>query len=226
MHAIDSPISTPKQPNPPHLINHVSGNTPDVFTQIYRDEINIAVLQRELIPSVKNYCEQLIDARPKLNIRSAISIDTVQETLTKVLPKLDQQVEFVRDLSLLVEMYAYLFELEEVGVRMQVLDRAMCPRFHTDKVGCRLVTTYHGSGTEWLHNVDVDRSKLGAGSLGLKDEESGLYSSTTSIEQVKAGDVVLLKGDGWIDNDQGGAVHRSPAVAENEKRVIVTMDFA
>ena len=223
---LDSNLSPQNQPHLQHLANHVSGTSPDVFTHIYRNEINLVVLERQISPSVNNFCEELMVARPKLNLRSAVSVDTVYETLSKVLPKLQQQDEFVKDLGLLVEMYAYLFELEEVGVRMQVLDRAMCPRFHTDKLGCRLVTTYSGSGTEWLHNADVDRSKLGAGSMGLKDAESGLYPRTASIQQVHAGDVVLLKGDGWIDNDQGGAVHRSPAVAENQKRIVVTMDFA
>ena len=125
-----------------------------------------------------------------------------------------------------MEMYACLFELDEVGVRLQVLDRAMCPRFHTDKLGCRLVSTYLGPGTEWLHNRDVDRSKLGAGNMGLSDEESGLFSRPECIQQVNSGDIVLLKGDGWYGNDGLGAVHRSPAISGGEKRIIVTMDFA
>jgi hypothetical protein len=109
---------------------------------------------------------------------------------------------------------------------MQILDRAMCPRFHTDNIGCRLITTYQGGGTEWLNNVDIDRSKLGAGNMGLPDTESGLFPNTDCIQQVNVGDVVLLKGDGWIGNEGLGAVHRSPAVPAGEKRVVVTMDFA
>jgi hypothetical protein len=102
----------------------------------------------------------------------------------------------------------------------------MCPRFHIDKLGCRLVSTYQGPGTEWLSNDDVDRSKLGAGNMGLSDDVSGLYSQAADIQQVNKGDIVLLKGEGWYGNEGLGAVHRSPAVAPGEKRVVLTLDFA
>lgn len=36
----------------------------------------------------------------------------------------------------------------------------------------------------------------------------------------------LLKGDGWHNNEQAGLVHRSPALASNEKRLVLTLDFS
>ncbi|GAL13441.1 hypothetical protein JCM19233_4443 [Vibrio astriarenae] len=89
----------------------------------------------------------------------------------------------------LVDMFCFLFELKRAGVRLATLDRAMCPRFHVDRVPCRLVTTYKGIATQWLLNKDVDRSKLGQCSNGLPDEESGLISSNRSINQLRCGDV-------------------------------------
>lgn len=206
--------------------NHIIGDSPEVMTTIYEEQINLVILQRSLPDEVTNYCQKLLDNNPNFNLRSVLNHKTPTQSLASLLPDLAGQSAFIEDLTLLLDMYRCLFELDEVGLRLQVLDRAMCPRFHTDKLGCRLVSTYYGQGTEWLGNCGVDRSKLGAGNMGLSDEESGLYPHAASIQQASKGDVVLLKGDGWFGNDGFGAVHRSPAVTLGEKRVVVTMDFA
>lgn len=206
--------------------NHVTGDSPEVMTAIYEEQINLVILQRSLPGAVTNYCQKLVDHNPNFNLRLAINHKATSGSLKSSLPDLAGQSAFIEDLALLLEMYSCLFDLDEAGLRLQVLDRAMCPRFHIDKLGCRLVSTYQGQGTEWLRNCDVDRSKLGAGNMGLSDDESGLYPDAASIQQVSNGDVVLLKGDGWYGNEGLGAVHRSPAVSLNEKRVVVTMDFA
>lgn len=204
----------------------VIGDSPEILTAIYEEPTNLAVLRRSLSNEVNHYCQELVESKPHFNLRSVIKPEISVQSLKSLLPDLDHQTAFVEDLALLLEMYACLFELDEVGLRLQVLDRAMCPRFHTDKLGCRMVSTYKGAGTEWLENRDLDRTKLGAGSMGLSDEVSGLYSHTACIHQVTEGDVVLLKGDGWYNNEGFGAVHRSPSVAQGDKRIVVTMDFA
>lgn len=206
--------------------SYAVGSSPAVMTKIYQSQINLVVLQRSLDKEVSDYCQTLIESQPSYNLRIVINPEKAALSLRSLLPDLNNQSAFIDDLVLILEMYACLFELDEVGLRLQVLDRAMCPRFHTDKLGCRLVSTFVGPGTEWLHNRDVDRSKLGTGNMGLSDNESGLFSRTECIQQVNSGDIVLLKGDGWYDNDGLGVVHRSPAITGGEKRVIVTMDFA
>lgn len=202
------------------------GLTPNVMTKIYQEQVNVVVLERPLEKKVSEYSQGLIDNQPNFNLREVIKTESVGVSLKSSLPSLDNQSEFIDDLVLLIEMYACLFDLDEVGLRLQVLDRAMCPRFHTDKLGCRLVSTYVGKGTEWLQNIDVDRSKLGLGSMGMSDDISGLFSTPSCIQQVNEGDVVLLKGEGWYNNEGLGAVHRSPTLSNDEKRLVVTMDFA
>ncbi|WP_417227777.1 DUF1826 domain-containing protein [Amphritea sp.] len=206
--------------------SYASGLMPEVMAKIYQEQINLVVLERTLAKEVAGYCQMLVTSKPGFNLRSVINPEKAVSSLRSLLPDLESQSAFIDDLALLLDMYACLFELDEVGVRLQVLDRAMCPRFHTDKLGCRLVSTYQGQGTEWLHNSDVDRGKLGSGNMGLNDDESGLISRPACIQQVNSGDIVLLKGDGWYGNDGLGAVHRSPAVSGGEKRLVVTMDFA
>ena len=206
--------------------NAAQGTDAEVLTHIYDEPINIAVYQRNLDERIVSYSQNLMQDHPQFNLRSVINCEKIVTSLNALIPDLPEQPAFVADLALLIDMYACLFDLDEVGLRVQVLDRAMCPRFHTDKLGCRLVSTYQGTATEWLYNQDVDRSKLGAGSLGLSDAESGLYKEASAINRLNEGDIVLLKGDGWFNNEEQGIVHRSPAVAKGSKRLVVTMDFA
>ena len=68
--------------------------------------------------------------------------------------------------------------------------------------------------------------KLGAGSAGLSDAESGLYPTKDAIQTLAAGDVALLKGESWEGNEGAGLVHRSPAVKSGQQRLLLTLDFA
>ncbi|MBK6618082.1 MAG: DUF1826 domain-containing protein [Nitrosomonas sp.] len=94
----------------------------------------------------------------------------------------------------------------------------MCPRFHTDKVPCRLITTYTGKGTEWLDRQINDPSILDV----CNDE----YLYPDSIQKLGEGDIALLKGDKWPEKNSLGVIHRSPALSDNEMRLLLTLDFA
>jgi hypothetical protein len=126
----------------------------------------------------------------------------------------------VRTLS---HAFAELVGASRLGVRLLRLDAPMCPRFHTDFVGVRLLTTYCGPGTEWLDDADVDRSRLGHRSGGEPDERSGLLRPGTVVRQLPEGAVGLLKGEAWPGNAAHGVVHRSPAV-RGHKRIVFSLD--
>jgi Protein of unknown function (DUF1826) len=129
---------------------------------------------------------------------------------------------FVRhDIAYLVEVFATLFELSTVGVRIASTSIAPCPRFHIDNVGVRLICAYAGAGTEWLDNAHVDRKRLGHLSGGQCDEESGLIRGP--VEQMRSYSVGLLKGEGWEGNKGSGLVHRSPEYA-GRRRLVLTLD--
>ena len=102
----------------------------------------------------------------------------------------------------------------------------MCPRFHVDRLPCRLITTYKGKATEWLQHDYVDRSKLGTGNQGKPDDESGLFKSVKDVKRLAKGDVAIMKGENWIDNEGRGLVHRSPYLDNENSRLLVSLDFA
>jgi hypothetical protein len=129
------------------------------------------------------------------------------------------------DIGRLIELYADLMECSSVGLRLEVVDRAMCPRFHVDRVALRLLVTYRGPATQWLDDAAADRSRLGAAAGELPDAQSGLIRDPGAVGGARPFDIILLKGCQWPGNEARGAIHRSPAVpAEHAPRVLVALD--
>ena len=202
----------------------VRGREPAVLAEVYQENANIAIWQRELSDDLKACAGAVLASKHGCEISMRV---TPHDTATRIDEALHNPLTgaLSREIAELVDMFCCLFGLKYAGLRLTALTRAMCPRFHVDKVPCRLVTTYAGAATEWLPHVCVDRSKLGAGSQGRPDSESGLYSSKSEIEQLSIGDVALLKGELWEGNETGGLVHRSPAVLAGESRLLLTLDM-
>lgn len=203
-------------------------DSPESFTDIYRDDTNIAIWQRKFSDELVLAVDEILKTGVRVKIAEAVNVKTVHATLCNALGETSAVRRLSDDITLLVDMFCCLFDLKEAGLRLTALDRAMCPRFHFDRIPCRLVTTYQGIATEWLPHQLVDRSKLGAGNQGKSDEQSGLFDSSDDIRQLSEGDVALLKGEFWHDNEGAGLVHRSPVQPEgllNERRLLLTLDF-
>lgn len=200
------------------------GEHPTVLTDIYQEHINIAIWERsfdrELTEAISSFVNNNLGIKKSYNLSPEKAYEKLERSLGDV-----AKPALLQDLANLVDMFCCLFDLGAAGLRLAVLDKAMCPRFHVDQVPCRLVTTYQGAATDWLPNDLVDRSKLGRGSNGLLDSESGLYRQSDDIHHLRSGDVALLKGERWEGNENKGLVHRSPAVPEDGPRLLVTLDF-
>lgn len=206
------------------IVRHMAhGKQPTVLSDIYQEKINIAIWKRTRPDTLKYSVKEFLSLNPTFQKEMIL---TPQDALSRVNESFNNNMpEVSEDIALLVDMFCYLFELKETGMRLKVLDKAMCPKFHVDKVPCRLVTTYQGMATEWLPHEVVDQTKLGWGCNGLPDSESGLYQSESNIQKLDCGDVALMKGTLWEGNENAGLVHRSPELIANEKRLILTLDF-
>ncbi|MBC3618208.1 DUF1826 domain-containing protein [Vibrio metschnikovii] len=201
------------------------GSLPSILTDIYQPEHNIAIWQRVLSTELQHNVELLIQQAPSLALVLRVTPLNVAEYLREKLADYVCADILSEDIAMIVDMFCCLFDVQEVGVRLTILDKPMCPKFHVDHVPCRLVTTYAGSATQWLSNQGLDRTKLGAGSLGQSDDCSGLFAKESVIHQMAMGDVALLKGSGWEGNENNGLVHRSPEYIPNERRLLLTIDF-
>ena len=198
-------------------MNKTESFDPLILTTIYQDDINIPIWKRSLddkmIVAAKNYISTTIYRELSLSL----NLKDAETTLNKYLANFKYKDYFSNDIVILVDMFCCLFDLNKVGLRLSILKNAMCPRFHVDKVPCRLVTTYLGKGTEWLYNSNVNRKILGHAEQDVLNKH---------IMQCNTGDVALLKGEEWEGNTDCGLVHRSPAIKNNmENRLILTLDF-
>jgi hypothetical protein len=200
------------------------GIDPSVLASIYDEDLNIAVWQRTLAPNLKQAVASFVEANPTFKASMTVTANDVLPSLIDDLGKTEAITPLVEDIARLVEMFCCLFELKRVGLRLTVLSHAMCPRFHVDRIPCRLVTTYQGSATQWLTNAAADRSMLGHANGGRPDHESGLYSHSDNVQQLKAGDMSLLKGELWEGNEGAGLIHRSPST--DLSRLLLTLDFS
>jgi hypothetical protein len=199
------------------------GCAPSTLTSIYQDHVNMAVWERQPSTSLTMECQTLLAKTGGTGHRLALSTNKLRH-LDKALPGLAPYPQLKADIRLLAEMYSCLFGLRTIGLRLTPLNGSMCPRFHVDRVPCRLITTYVGTATEWLPHDRVDRSKLGVGSNGLSDAESGLYLAPRAVQTLNPGDVALLKGEAWEGNEGAGLVHRSPTVDAGQQRLLLTLD--
>ncbi|MEZ8786033.1 DUF1826 domain-containing protein [Vibrio splendidus] len=197
---------------------------PTVLADIYQSDINIAVWQRQFDEDLTLAISEFIASNPSFSKSISLSPDKAYDKLEFATDGTASKA-LLENMAELVDMFCCLFDLEEVGLRLAVLNKAMCPRFHFDQVPCRLVTTYHGVATQWLPNESVDRSKLGRGSNGQPDSVSGLYNDESDIQKMASGDVALLKGERWSGNEDRGLVHRSPVTSFDEARLLLTLDF-
>jgi len=211
----------------------IAGDTPEVLTDIYQDDANIVIWQRKLADELSVAAAHLLDVKPTLQTSLVLTPKSAFSSIHDALGKTTAAAALSEDIAQLVDMFCCLFDLKRVGLRLTALDRAMCPRFHVDKVPCRLVTTCHGIATEWLPHENVDRTKLGAGNGGKSDEQSGLFQQLNHIHQLHKGEVALLKGESWEGNEGAGLVHRSPSLTQKtpqpntvcESRLLLTLDF-
>jgi len=199
--------------------------TPNVLSDIYREDTNIVIWQRNLSHELMLAVDDFLQRNDKKAAVLAVNPENTHDVLKKTFGESEALTTLSDDITLLVDMFCCLFDLKQAGLRLTVLDRAMCPRFHVDRIPCRLVTTYQGIATEWLNHAIVDRTKLGAGNQGKSDEQSGLFNNLEDINRLTEGDVALLKGEHWDETQGAGLVHRSPPVSADERRLLLTLDF-
>lgn len=203
----------------------VENTTPKVLSDIYREDTNIVIWQRNLSNELTAAVSEFLQTNATKAAVLAVTPQNTHDALKDTFGESEALTTLSDDIALLVDMFCCLFDLKQAGLRLTILDRAMCPRFHFDRIPCRLVTTYQGIATQWLNHAVVDRSKLGAGNQGKSDEQSGLFNNLEDINRLSEGDVALLKGENWDETQGAGLVHRSPPVSAGERRLLLTLDF-
>src|SRR5476651_960582 len=185
------------------VIRQVHGDSPQVLSDVLEDGVNLAVWQRQLPSHIEDFGALLLSLGEPLAESMTLDIKDDEEPnlrgLASGFTDLQGYDGFVADVSWLVSAYACLLGAKCIGLRLRVLDKAMCPRFHVDHVPVRLITTYAGIGSQWLKEGVMDRRKLAQSDA----------APTERIEQILCGEVAMLKGTQWHGNEAHGLIHRS-----------------
>ncbi|WP_367373595.1 DUF1826 domain-containing protein [Pseudomonas lini] len=204
------------------VIRQVQGDTPKALTGILDDGVNLALWQRQLPAHIADFGRLLLSLNEPL--AEALSLEMPGDDaepnlhgLASGFSDLEGYEGFITDVSWLVSAFACLLGAQRIGLRLRVLDKAMCPRFHVDHVPVRLITTYAGIGSQWLKEGVMDRRQLGKPEAEPQDD--------SLIQQITSGEVALLKGEKWHGNEGFGLIHRSPQPAPGERRLILTLDW-
>ncbi len=204
--------------------NVASGSEWSVLPAIYDPQINLVILEnasRKLdtcdeLPQAIHLLQQRVHS-PDIKLNAQAS--ALPELLAKALPDTPVMQSLTQAISVLAEAFSTLFDSDSVALRFTRLEKAMCPRFHVDRIPVRLIWTLDGAGTEWLTEHNTDRIRL-----AQPDQDACLCPG--AIQHLNTGDVALMKGEGWEGNEGRGLVHRSPAVVPGERRLILTLDLA
>ncbi len=188
---------------------------------IHDQDTHLCVLQRPGTASVTAFAEACL-ATPVAIHRTMPVRRPDWTTLFAELSSISGFESFIDDVASLAELYTTLVDPDALGVRLQRLEAPMCPRFHVDRVGVRLLCAYAGPGTEWLDDPHAPRELLGPGAAERSDHESGLIRDPAFVQQVPTMAIALLKGENYPANQGHGVVHRSPRT--DTPRLLFSLD--
>lgn len=107
------------------------------------------------------------------------------------------------DIAALSSRYCALLAIAACRVRLEVLDRQPCWKWHADYVRVRLLTTYTGAGTEYLPSPDANEAMA---------------------QQLPLAAIGLFKGHRFA-NDHAPCIHRSPPFGAGDPvRLLLVID--
>ena len=197
----------------------ITGDQAECLTEIFRHQVNLAIWNRSLRPEVAAFAAQLTAQAGQLERFVTLSeADNAAMVLPTWALKMDGAEAWLTDANEILAMYRCLFEPDAVGLRLHVLRGTMCPRFHTDRVPVRLLCTYQGIGTEWLHETQVTRPQSDG---PLPDQAV----EPSHVSRLTTGAIGLFKGEAWEGNEGCGIVHRSPAPDDDQPRLVMALDW-
>lgn len=98
---------------------------PSVLANIYQDEVNISVWQREIANNLEQAVASFLEHKPLFQTSMTVSAESALPALIEELGDNHVGKTLSEDIAQVVDMFCCLFELKRVGLRLTVLSRAM-----------------------------------------------------------------------------------------------------
>ncbi len=170
----------------------------DAETALATEDADVVVLPRQIDFQLAG----MVSSAPITDHRVMVPVSRSVAMIRDSLLRMQMNYEpLIADVDSLVQLFASLFNLSRVELRVEVTDRQSCPKFHCDNVYVRLLTTYYGPTTEY---IDVRSPEL--------------------IQQAPLNAFVFLKGHKH-PTYRDRMLHRSPQVQSGTKRFCVILNF-
>jgi predicted pyridoxine 5'-phosphate oxidase superfamily flavin-nucleotide-binding protein len=180
------------------------GNTSDVLRDIHLENKNIAIYNRDI-----DYLndELKILNEKEINFKSnGSSAEIIEALKTFSKNRLPAKSLLIQDIAEVLNLFKHISKAKTFRLSLESISTDMCRKFHADINQLRLLCTYVGSGTLWLPD-DIQKD------VSLNDE----------IQQVKTGNIALLKGKLYPTDKP--LFHRSPEIETlNERRLLLRID--
>ena len=189
------------------------------LASIYEDQVSLCIWTPEQIEATREYTYNL--AIKGFQFKKVVSAENAFSSLSS-LPEGLGQIETKQWIVELVEMYATLFGLEHVGVRIAGRTSPMCPRFHVDHVPTRLIHVLYGEGSDLFSDPQYFRGKKYNESTLNHWIKRAEINDQPFVQQAPEGSVVIMKGTRWSENCHP-VIHRSPK--HDRSRLVITIDF-
>ena len=216
LNGTQSPVSVPaiSTPGPVFNTEHCAD-----LTAIYEDFVSLCIWSLPVCKERELYAREL--AKKGFHFRGEISVTDDPDDL-QLFPKGPGESQLTLWVRELANMYATLFGLNSVGLRISGVSRPMCPKFHVDHVPVRLVQSLSGDGSDWYSNPDYFSANVQERDSLSHWLKSAATCRPAHIHQAPSGAVVLMKGTKWAFKGNP-VIHRSPA--HNKTRLVLSMDF-
>jgi len=197
-----------------------SSPLPDMMEQIADPDCNLAVWERAVPFALDGLLADWPrgptrpDNLPK-DVRFVARVTHLQSALVSELdaagfPQTSQRRALIADIADLATRFGAVMNEERLLVRLALVSTNSCHKFHADYVKARLITTYRGTGTQWIEGEDAAR---------LADT-----CEPAQINTLNEGDVGLFKGKMWTREP---VIHRSPPIeGSGEMRLLLVLDPA
>ena len=177
----------------------------------------LALVERDPLKGAEEFFSKLMET-PFSVIGQAFkesSLEDIKYILEDDIPTELQKDTFyarwVADIANLCETFCNILGNKSVG--FQLGTKRGCRRYHVDNVPMRLLVTYAGKGTEWIHDDVADRQAFENG----KPNES-ILKDPCAVQFISVWDVAIFRGG------NKGLLHRTPNSALNGQSILLRLD--
>ncbi|MCB1744705.1 MAG: DUF1826 domain-containing protein [Gammaproteobacteria bacterium] len=207
----------------------VISNAMGDLAAIHEPDVELVSIERPQCTGLEALAKALDQRRRALQLRVQLQADQdPAELLAAALAEssLPGQDELGEELRLLSGVLYELLGCRGVGLRLLTLRQPMCPRFHVDRIPCRLLVTWGGPATEYVPDRFLERPLLASKRLPLRPGGQ--------VRRLQPNAISLLKGSLWASSETAdgdvdrrprrcqGVAHRSPTVPDH--RLLLSMD--